>query len=275
MHRPPAFAARLARALPILLVTMFVAGVVTACELMESPASASPSARPGTSAPAASADEVPTDEVPTHRPEPSGEVDLINAADALADFQSYRVAIVTRGLVPSSAADGKVTMNSTLVQGDNPAADFTMTGVDGFEGVGNGPLRAIVIGDRAWLRSGSGGWVNSPGGAADFDALFTTLSPTELVSGFEALGPAFVKVGAERKNGRATTHYRVDPKHQAAVDAGLTSGGVDAWIADDGGALISLAADGAVDVDGSATPVILQIDVTRIDDPANRIRPPV
>jgi hypothetical protein len=150
-----------------------------------------------------------------------------------------------------------------------------MTGVDGFEGVGNGPLRAIVIGDRSWLRSGSGGWANSPGGAADFDALFTTLSPTELVSGFEALGPAFVKVGAERKNGRATTHYRVDPKHQAAVDAGLTSGDVDVWIADDGGALISLAADGTVDVDGTGTPVILQIDVTRIDDPANRIRPPV
>lgn len=275
MHRPPAFAARLARALPILVVTIFVAGIVTACDLMEAPASPSPSGRPGTSAPPASPEAIATDEVPTLRPEPSGEVDLINAADALADFQSYRVAIVTRGLVPSSAADGKVTMNSTLVQGDNPAADFTMTGVDGFEGVGNGPLRAIVIGDRAWLRSGNGGWVNSPGGAADFDALFTTLSPTELVSGFEALGPAFVKVGAERKNGRATTHYRVDPTHQAAVDVGLTSGSVDAWIADDGGALISLAADGTVDVDGTGTPVILQIDVTRIDDPANRIRPPV
>jgi hypothetical protein len=271
MHRPPAFAARLALASPIL----FVAFLFAACELMQPPASSSPSTRPGTPAPAGSADAVATDEVPTLRPEPSGEVDLIDAADALADFKSYRVAIVTRGLVPSSAADGRVTMNSTLVQGDNPAAEFTMTGVDGFEGVANGPLRAVVIGDRAWLRSGSGGWVNSPGGAADFDALFTTLSPTELVSGFEALGPAFVKVGAEGKNGRATTHYRVDPRHQAAVDAGLTSGDVDAWIAEDGGALISLAVDGTVDVDGTATPVILQIDVTHIDDPANRIRPPV
>ena len=124
------------------------------------------------------------------------------------------------------------------------------------------------------LRSGSGSWVKSPGGAADFDALFTTLSPTEFVGGFDALGPAFVRVGPEQKNGRATIHYRVNPTDPAAAEAGLTSGSVDAWLAQVGGALISLAADGTVDVDGTATPVLLQIDVTRIDDPANRIRPP-
>jgi len=271
MHRPPPLAARLAR----VTVTLGVALLLTACDLMQAPASPTPSPRIGAPQPSAFDVPVATDEGPTLRPEPSGGVDLIGAADALADFKSYRVAIATRGLVPSSAADGRVTMTSTLVQGDNPAAEFAMTGVDGFDGVGNGLLQAIVIGDKAWLRSGNGRWVNSPGGAADFDALFTTLSPTDLVGGFESLGPAFVKVGPEQKNGRATTHYRVDPNNPVAADAGLTSGAVDAWIADAGGALISFAADGTFDVDGTATPVVLKIDVTRIDDPANRIRPPV
>jgi hypothetical protein len=270
MHRPPAFAVRLVR----LALIVALAGLVAACEFMQAPASPVASGRARTSGPIESATADATDEAPTLRPEPSGEVDLIGAADALADFKSYRVTVVSTGLVPSSATDGRVTMSSTLVQGDNPAAEFSMTGVDGFEGLGAGPIHAIVIGDQAWLRSGTGSWARSPGGAADFDALFTTLSPTELVGGFQSLGPAFVKVGPEQKNGRATTHYRVDPTNAAAVDAGLTSGSVDAWIGQVGGALISFAADGTIDVDGTATPVVLKIDVTRIDDPANRIRPP-
>jgi hypothetical protein len=36
-----------------------------------------------------------------------------------------------------------------------------------------------------------------------------------------------------------------------------------------------MVADGTVDLDGTATPVILRIDVTHIDDPANKVRPPV
>jgi len=46
--------------------------------------------------------------VPTIRPIPSGGVDLIGAADALADLDSYRVSVVSRGLVPTSSPDGRV-----------------------------------------------------------------------------------------------------------------------------------------------------------------------
>lgn len=271
MHRPSAFAARFARA--SLLVA--AATLLASCELMQAPASPTASRRDVTPAPAASATPIAIDEVPTLRPEPSGQFDLIGAADALADLKSYRVSVLSRGLVPSSAADGRVTMTSTLVQGNHPAATFTVAGVDGFDGLASGVLHAVVIGEEAWLRSGTGRWVKSPGGAADFDALFTALSPTELVGNFESLGPAFVKIGPETKNGSATDHYRVDVTSPAASDAGLTSGGVDAWIASRGGALIAIAADGTVDVDGTATPVVLRIDVTHIDDPANKVRPPV
>jgi len=269
MHRPPAFVARLARV--SLLVAM--AASLAACELMQAPASPIASRRVATPQPTAAGPDA-TDEVPTIRPIPSGGVDLIGAADALADLDSYRVSVVSRGLVPTSSPDGRVSMTSTLVQGDHPAAALTMSGVDGFEGLASGLFHAIVIGDEAWLRSGSGGWAKSPGGAADFDAVLTTLSPSELVGGFEALGPAFVRVGPESKNGHATIHYRADAADPVASAGGLTSGGVDVWLASSGGALISIAADGTVDVDGTGTPVALAIDVTHINDPANKVRPP-
>lgn len=270
MHRPSAFVARAARASLLVALTASLA----ACELMEAPASPIPSRRVA-SPPSFPVTPVASDEVPTLRPVPSGEVDLIGAADALADLDSYRVAVVSRGLVPSSATDGRVTMNSTLIQGDLPAAAFTMTGVDGVEGLTDGPLSVIVIGDEAWLRSGTGRWRKSPGGAADFDAAFTTLSPTELVGGFETLAPAFVKVGPETKNGRATTRYRVEATDPVAVEAGLTAGGVDIWLGRDAGELVGILADGSVDVDGTVTSVYLRIDVTHVNDPANRVRPPV
>jgi hypothetical protein len=269
MHRPSAFAVRLVR----IMLLIAVCASLAACGLLEAPASPLASRRVATASPAASSP-IASDEVPTIRPIPSGAVDLIGVADALADLDSYRVSVVSRGLVPSSAADGRVTMTSTLVQGDHPAAAFTMTGVDGLEGLSDGALHAIVIGDEGWLRSGSQGWIKSPGGAADFDAAFTTLSPTELVAGFEPLAPAFVKVGPETKNGTAATHYRVDATDQAAIEAGLTAGGVDVWVGVETGALIAILADGTIDVDGTLTPVLLQIDVTHINDAANRVRPP-
>ncbi|HEX5824377.1 MAG TPA: hypothetical protein VFY18_07980 [Candidatus Limnocylindrales bacterium] len=269
MHPPSALAARLAR---VGLLAAAAVGLV-GCGLMEAPASPATSGRVRSSPPVIVSPDA-SDEVPTLRPVPSGAVDLIGAADALADLDSYRVSVLSQGLVPSSARDGRVTMTSTLIQGDRPAAAFTMTGVDGLEGLGDGPLHAIVIGDEAWLRSGTGRWAKSPGGAADFDAAFTTLSPTELVAGFEALAPAFVKVGPETKNGQATTHYRVDAADPVAIEAGLTAGGADVWLGRDAGELIAILVDGTVDVDGTVTPVVLQIDVNHIDDPTNRVRPP-
>src|SRR5438128_2672252 len=64
---------------------------------------------------------VETDEAPTLRPDPSGDaVGLVDAADALADLASYRVAVTSRGLVPATTSTGRVTMTSTLIQGDSP-----------------------------------------------------------------------------------------------------------------------------------------------------------
>ena len=195
----------------------------------------------------------------------------MEAANALADLDSYRVAIVSTGLVPSSSPNGTVTMTSTLVQGDAPAAKFTIVGVDGLEG---GRLDAVVIGDEAWLRPGGERWIQSPGGAADFDAAFTALSPIELASGFESLASAILKIGPETKNGIRATHFQAASDEDAAQAAGLSTGSADLWLAEDGGYLVALAVDGTWDIDGTATPMTLRIDVSHVNDPANEVAPP-
>ena len=215
--------AKVTRLLPLLIVAACAASLA-GCDLMTEVPTPRPSRISATLPPVAEPDPTPTEleEVPTIRPEPSGGgPDLVEAANALADLDSYRVTIRARGLVPAISPNGQVTMTSTLVQGQDPAAAFTMTGVDGFVG---GRLQAIVIGDRAWLREGSGSWKVSPGGAADFDAAFTTMSPIDLAAQFESLSPAIAKAATERRNGVRSIGYHTDAADDVATEAGLTQG---------------------------------------------------
>jgi hypothetical protein len=261
------------RRIPLLvaLIGATLAATLAGCDLMVATVTPRPSRIVATPEPIESAEPTEDDEAPTLRPDPSGVTsDLLDAANALADLQSYRVAVATRGLVEATPATATVTMTSTLLQGADPAAKFSMAGVDGFA---DGRLDAVVIGDEAWLREGSGHWKKSPGGAGDFDAAFTTLSPIDLVDGFDELSPTLQRVGSERRNGRATVHYHADSGDPAAATAGLTTGSVDAWLATNGRFLVALVIDGTWDVDTPSS-VFLRIDVTHVDDPANKVAPP-
>ncbi len=260
-------------ALAVALLAATISWSVAGCDLMTATVTPRPSRDVATPEPTASPTPTELDETPTFRPEPSGsEPGLLDAANALADLRSYRVAIVSRGIIPPTSAGAEVTMTATLVQGAEPAAEFSMTGVDGYSG---GRLRAVVIGDQAWLREGTAGWVRSPGGAADFDAAFTTLSPIDLVNEFDSLSAALRRVGPATRNGQKTIHYRTDANDVVASDAGLTSGSLDAWISTGSGDLISLVVDGTWDLDQNPTSVLLKIDVTRIDDRTNVVVRPI
>jgi hypothetical protein len=162
-------------------------------------------------------------------------------------------------------------MSATQVQGQDPAVRFSIAGLDGVPG---GRLEVVVIGDQAWVRDASGSWMKSPGGAADFDAAFTALSPIDLAGQFEGLTPGLVAVGSERKNGTSSRHYRADATTAGNAAAGLTAGTADLWLAAHGGYLVAFAVDGTWDVDGTPTPITLRIDVSRVNDPANVVRRP-
>jgi hypothetical protein len=262
------------RRIPLLAIVAAatLAMTLAGCDLMIATTTPRPSRLVATPEPTPSPMATEDDEVPTIRPDSSGSgPDLLDSANALADLHSYRVSVATRGLVPATPASATVTMTSTLVQGDNPAAEFSMAGVDGFAG---GRLRAIVIGDQAWLKEGGGAWVKSPGGAADFDAAFTTLSPIDLVDGFDGLSASLHRVGTERRDGRSTVRFHTDSGDAVAAAAGLTTGAADAWLATSGRFLVSLVIDGTWDIDGAPTGVVLKIDVTQVNDPSNKIAPP-
>lgn len=257
-------------AVPILLAVALVGG----CDAMLAPPTARPSREVSTPEPTARPTPTEVDEFETLPPDDAAPEpdDLVTAAEALADLDSYRVTVTTRGIVPATTGSGTVAMTSTLVQGDEPAARFAMTGADGFAG---GRLEAIVIGDRAWLKEGSGAWQESPGGAADFDAAFTTMSPVELVRTFDALTPILASAGTERRNGIRTEHLHGDGTNLAASDAGLVDGTIDLWRATKGGYLVAFDLDGSwLDDDGNPVRTTLEIEVTRVNDPANRISAP-
>ncbi|HET7473855.1 MAG TPA: hypothetical protein VFJ71_12070 [Candidatus Limnocylindrales bacterium] len=254
-------------------IAPLLALVLASCDLMVAPPSVRPSRAVAT--PEATPGPTPTevDEFETLPPDPSGgDLSLVGAAQGLADLGSYRITVATRGVVPSATPGGAVVMTSTLIQGDRPAARFVLTGADGLTG---GRLEAIVIGDEAWLREGTGPWRKSAGGAADFDAAFTTMSPAELADDFDALAQALHRVGVERRNGIRADHHHADAADPAASEAGLSDGAIDLWTATGGGYLVALALDGTwIGDDGAPVRTVLRIDVSRVDDPSNTVAPP-
>jgi hypothetical protein len=255
---------------PVALAALALA--LSGCDLMVASVTPEPSRISRTPEPLPTAEPEPSDEVPTPRPAGSGP-DLVDAANALADLDSYRVAVTSVGLVPSTSSDGLVRMSSTTVNGEEPAVRFSIAGLDGIPA---GRLEAVVIGDEAWTRDGAGRWSKSPGGAADFDAAFTALSPMDLSSQFDGLAPGLMAVGSERRNGIPTRHFAIESSSTAAGDAGLTSGRADLWISTRGGYLVALSVAGSWDVDGDGTPtpVTLRIDVSHVNDPANAVHRP-
>jgi hypothetical protein len=261
------------RPLVALVLVVVAATSAAGCDAVFGP-EPSPSVRAVASAPA-SEEPAPTesDEFQTLPPDPGTTgPSLVAAAQALADLDSYRVSITTRNLVPAATSGGVVSMTSTLIQGDQPAARFVMTGADGFAG---GRLEAVVIGDEAWLREGSGAWQKSAGGAADFDAAFTTMSPVELVTPFEGLSTRLVVGGTERRNGIRATRLDLDATDGTASDAGLTDGTLQLWRATSGRYLVGLVLDGTwLTDDGSPSHVELKVEVTNVNDAKNRVVAP-
>lgn len=248
------------------LLAVLVAVVLAACG---GSASHSPSA--GRPSPSATPSAAPT-ESGSDDPDPSGSaVDLSDATDALAELDSYTITLEASG--PVASDDGSaVRVTSTVVQGEEPAARFTITGM------ASAPagMSIVVIGDEAWIDIGNGGWLKSPGGAADFEATFLSLSPAFIVAEFSSVQAGILKVGDEERNGVATEHFRLDADEspEVAQAAGIGDGIFELWIAKDGGYLVSARFAGTYAPTGSPEPATMSIDVTDINSPDNVIEPP-
>lgn len=258
------------RSVAAIAVATTVAVAVAGCALFTPPSAPNPSRLSRTPEPIVVPSDAP-DEVPTPPGDTPGGIGFASAASGLGDLDSYRVALTSTGLVASSAPDGRVSMTATIIQTDHPAARFAMDGVNGLEG---GRLEAVVIGDEAWQKEGSAAWRKSPGGAADFDAAFQPLSPIDLVSEFDGLSAGLHQLGRETRNERPAIHYRISSTDAAAGAAGLSAGAADLWVTEGRGDLVGVDVEGTWDIDGTATPITLRVDVSHVNDPTNAVRPP-
>lgn len=198
--------------------------------------------------------------------------DIAGAAAALADLDSYHLAInmSMQGLEDSLFSmfgDGLV-MEGTVIFRPVKAADITMSMGPADEKL---EIGYRLIGDQAWVSLGSG-WIESP--AEDAQQSIDSLAPDKMLGSFSGL-TGLTPVGEEAKNGVETIHYTASGEELGAMigsSLGLPDSEwtVDFWVAKDGGYAVSYSVVG----EGSGGSFEMTLDVTDINNPANAVEPP-
>jgi hypothetical protein len=253
----------------VLALVALLAIAVAACGGSASPAPTG-SGSPQTAEPTDAPTDAPTDEPSVSLP-PGLDVD--DATSGLDDLDSYQLDISVAGLVPSASGASGVTLTA-IVDRENDATDFTMSGFEGLATAGDA-FHVIVIGNDAWLDVGTGQFIAQPGGANSFTGLVDSLAPEDLLTTIpESSLSSVIEVGPENKNGVATTHYRLDSSVPGFADSLGEDGTADIWIAVDGGYLVSMTMSGTSETNGEMVDVEMSFDVSRINDPSIDIQPP-
>ena len=215
-------------------------------------ASGAPTASGGTSgttaAPAPSTGAVETGAPDASFPFAIPSFDLSEITKGLANVDSYRV-VITVG--------GKEQYSGTVVTKPVLSRDLMI----------NGTTHVVVIGDEAWV--GQSGQPLQAVPAAMASGIFAAFDPTLLVGSFSGAewAASSANKGTENKNGVNATHYRIDSTTLASGFSGLPAGAtIDSWVSDQG-FLVGLETTGFPSGD-------MSIQVTNVDDPANKVERP-
>ena len=202
-----------------------------------------------------------------------GSAPIGGAASALEDVASYRFAIEMQGAdllgsVPVPGGDFSTT--GTVVLRPERALDFTIETELGV------PLRYVLVGDEAWLAVGGGPLRDVPGGGAAAESVFERLRPENLLGSLAGQLDGLTVIGQETRNGVLTNHYRADADRAARIaqELGGQEFTAEAWLAADGDYLVAFAMSGTIERDGVPEPFGMKLDISGIDDPANRIERP-
>jgi hypothetical protein len=131
----------------------------------------------------------------------------------------------------------------------------------------SGGTRIVVIGDEAWVANGDEPLKSVPSQIAS--QMFAAFDPTMLVGMFS--GPEWAQSsldkGAEEKNGVPTHHFLIDSTTAVGGFSGVPAGAsINIWIADEG-YLVAWESSGFGGSD-------MSIQVTGVDDPANKVERP-
>lgn len=172
--------------------------------------------------------------------------DLSGLVNGLENHTSYQV---------TTTEGGTVSYKATVINKPVKSRDVVLGGTN----------RVVVIGDEAWAGDVGGKLTAVPAGTAT--QMFALYDPTYLVRAYSAFATSAYAAdkGSETKNGVSAHHFRIDSTTAVGLSALPAGAAIDIWIADEG-YIVAVAATGF----GSD----LLIDVTNVDDPANKVDRP-
>ena len=241
---------RAAVVLPIALIVAACGGATTP-SVGAAASVATASAAPSQS-PAPSQEPVASEAAPSIGAIPS--FDLGELAASLKGVDSYRVKIAIAGQTYAGVVVTKPVLSRDLLIGTGPSA-----------------THVVVVGDRAWIGQGSGPLAPAP--AEMTGPMLGFFDPAILLGAFAnaSLASGSQNLGTETKNGVNSHHYKADASLVGGGTLGLPTGStIEFWTAVDGGYLVSYAAKGFGGVAGGD----MTIDVTNVNDPANKVKAP-
>lgn len=222
------------------------------------PGGTSPAATPGTASDAPGT-------------EGTGGIGISGAVARLESLSSYRfsISMTAEGaagfaLVPR---DGSMTIRGTVILKPGIAMDMTMTTKDK-----TGSETAFgyrIIGDKAYVRLGPDLWMETD--ADDAQSTVDSFKPGNFMTGFGSVND-MQNAGDEDRNGMATTHYQGEAPAAVGSMFGLPTGTwtMEAWIARDGGYLVSSSVSGDAP-DGGFT---MSVDISDLDSSDNKVEVP-
>lgn len=266
----------------------FVASAALVGLALSACASASPTPAPaGTAAPtqpvassAPTATPAPATVAPTNAPTTAADGGIAGAEKKLAAIASYRfkVTIAGKGALGSFGQDsGQVQMSGTVIVKPTNALHFEMSGLD----MGSGSpskMGLTIIGDKGWIDLGTGMTMEVPADSAQgMGQSFDAFRPEKLFgSTFDSYGSGFKAGSEEQKNGVATIHYTADETTLKGFATAYGEGtwSADVWIAKDGGYPVSSSVVGKVATGENAGEFRITMDITNVDDPANKVTAP-
>lgn len=201
----------------------------------------------------------------------AGGIGLGGAAAKLEDLASYKfsMTMAAEGSAGFSLvkAGTSMTISGTVILKPVIAADITMATKDA-----TGTEAAFgyrIIGDKAYVSLGADTWMETA--ADDAQSTIDSFKPDNFMTGFGSISDMKM-VGDEERNGVQATHYQGEAPASVGRMFGLPTGTwtMDAWIAKDGGYLVSSSAIGEAP-DGKFT---LSVDITDLDSSDNKVEPP-
>ncbi len=228
-------------------------------------------ATPGGTSPTATA--APTEAVATDAPATQGTdgIGIGGAAAKLEDLNSYKFSISmaaegSAGFALMSAG-GSMTIAGTVILKPAVAMDMTMTTTDaaGTEAA----FGYRIIGDKAYVSFGPNLWMETS--AADAKGTVDGFKPENFMAGF-GTAEGMKAMGDETRNGVETTYWKGEAPATMGATFGLPAGTwtMEAWIARDGGFLVSSAVTGEAP-DGK---FVMSVDITDLDSADNKVEAP-